>query len=808
MLPVSQVYSELVHYLKDNPTAILQAPPGAGKSTWLPLQLIKDKHYNHIVLLEPRRVAARNIALYLAQCLGEQVGETVGLRMRGETKVSSQTKLEIVTEGLLTRKLQSDPELTGVDLIIFDEFHERSLPADMGLAFALESQAAFRDDLKILIMSATLEHSKLSDVLDCEVIKSDGRSYPIDENYITSAKNKNWLEQIVDVVLQALNDEYGSVLVFLPGQKEITYVHQQLESKNLASNIELHQLIGSQNKSEQQRAMAKPGDGIRKVVLATNVAETSLTIEGIRIVIDSGKQRQSRFNLKNGVSQLETTNISKSSAIQRAGRAGRIEPGCVYRLGTKEEFERRPHSELPSILTSDISTLLLETYAWGATVDELTLLDRPTPAQMSQATKLLKMLQAFDDNAKLTSLGSEMLRFGSDLRFAHTLLKAKELDKDYPGIYVLAIYFVALQEAANRSSADLALSLNQQLTTPHPSFKLQRDYWLKKLGVKPVTTLPIDYLAIVVALAYPDRIAKRRGQGLILANGAGAKLHSDFPLHDDFLCIANMGGVQGQQVYSGCTAELSLLKGALPHLFSEREVCEYQEKTGRFIAAKQECIGAVVVKESANPNGMDVAMRTQAWLSLIHKKGLALLNLASVEQLLVRMELAGTYLPNEFETINQSILLDNLTTWLAPFIEGINSLEQLKKLDLTEAVLAQMSWQQQQKLDELLPKRLKVPTGSFIKVQYQLNGPAKLAVKMQEVYGLTATPSLLNGNLALAMELLSPAMRPLQITQDLAHFWQNSYKDVQKEMKGRYPKHFWPDDPATSVATNRVKSRM
>lgn len=422
MLPVQNIYQQLVITLQSNPITLLQAPPGAGKSTWLPLQLMRDGHFKRIVMLEPRRLAARNIASYLAKCQNESVGQSVGLRIRGESKVSVNTRLEIVTEGMLTRMLQNDPEISDVDLLIFDEFHERSIAADTSLAFALETQSALREDLTIMLMSATLDTQRYTEFFACPVIQSNGRSYPIDEVYIPIKDESRWLDAIPTIIKQALSEQTGSALVFLPGQHEILRVQQALT--DLPNNCIVATLFGEQDKANQQAAIAPAPEGMRKVVLTTNVAETSLTIEGIRIVIDSGKRRAATFNLKTGVTELTTQSISRSSAVQRAGRAGRIEPGVVYRLGSKQTFERRNSHDNPEILTSDISQLMLEAKQWGTSIEELTLLDKPTEQQGIQASNLLSMLEAIDSKGKLTPLGSKMLGFGADIRLAHMLLKA------------------------------------------------------------------------------------------------------------------------------------------------------------------------------------------------------------------------------------------------------------------------------------------------------------------------------------------------------------------------------------------------
>ena len=808
MLPVQNIYQQLLTTLQSNPITLLQAPPGAGKSTWLPLQLMRDGHFKRIVMLEPRRLAARNIANYLAQCQNEKVGQSVGLRVRGESKVSSNTRLEIVTEGMLTRMLQNDPELSDIDLLIFDEFHERSIAADTSLAFALETQSALRDDLTILLMSATLDTERYTQFFDCPVIQSSGRSYPIDEVYIPIKDESRWLDAIPSLIKQALNEQSGSALVFLPGQFEILRVQQALN--DLPSNCLVATLFGEQDKANQQAAIAPAPEGMRKVVLTTNVAETSLTIEGIRIVIDSGKRRAASYNLKTGVTELTTQSISRSSAVQRAGRAGRIEPGVVYRLGSKQTFERRNSHDSPEILTSDISQLMLEAKQWGANISELTLLDTPTTQQCTQAMSLLTMLEAIDGKGKLTKLGSNMLGFGADIRLAHMLLKAQALETELPGIYRLALYLVALLESRINSANELSLALHSQQQRPHPVFKQQLKYWQSRLKVTDSNSeLNTEYLGLLVALAYPDRIAKKRGNGYLLANGAGADLNTDYWHNDDYLAIASMGGHKGARIFAATAISPFELQDYLPHLFTTLTRCEFDEKTARFIHQDEVKLGAITLTSQPSKQKLDKTERAKAWLNLFTKHGFALFNeQPDAQQLLIRMSLASQFMPDTFPAISEQQLIETADDWLGVYLQDIKTLEQLKKFNYFEALQNCFDWTQQTALKTLLPLRLTVPSGSNIKINYQLDGPAKLSVRMQEVYGLTSTPMLANGKLPLLMELLSPGKRSLQLTQDLAHFWASSYRDVQKEMKGRYPKHFWPDDPANSAATNRVKSKM
>ncbi len=816
MLPVTEVYPALVETLKSHNITLLQAPPGAGKSTWLPLQLIRDGHFQHIVMLEPRRLAARNIASYLAQCQNEKLGESIGLRIRQEKHVSKQTKLEIVTEGMLTRMLQKDPELTGIDCVIFDEFHERSIAADTALAFAIETQNVLRDDLKILLMSATLDTKRIQEKFNCPVVASQGRSFPIDEVYVPLKNEKRWLDEIPTLIKQAMDEQTGSCLVFLPGQREISRVAQAL--RGLGDDIQICPLYGDQTKSVQQAAIAPAKLGTRKIVLSTNVAETSLTIEGIRIVVDSGRKRAAKFNLNTGVTELKTVNISLASAIQRAGRAGRIEPGVVYRLGSKEAFKRREPHDTPDILCADISSLILEAKQWGTELNTLDFLDTPSIPQQQQANGLLTMLEAIDDKQKLTLLGEKLLSLGTDIRWAHMLTKAKVLEPKLQGIEILSIYLVALFESRVNREPELTTALQLQCKSPQPVFSKQLNFWLKRLSKKTAARLNYSYLPLLVALAYPDRLAKKRGEGYLLANGAGVDCRSDHWVNDEFIAIAELGGKQGTHIFSATAVDIHQLQEYLPYLFQKKQVCEFIEKSGRFLYEDRLMLSAIIVDRKPLHTAIDEAIRTEAWIDLIKKRGFSLFdaysnNLAEKDrnafiQLLTRMTLAAKFFPNEYPEVNEQSLLNSLGNWLAPFLTTIKNLEQLKKVNLIEPLKSCFDWNAQVRLNSLLPECLKVPSGSNITITYQKDGPAKLSVRMQEVYGLSASPVLGKGKVPLLMDLLSPARRSLQLTQDLQGFWKGSYYEIQKEMKGKYPRHFWPDNPEVAIATNKTKKKM
>ena len=532
-----------------------------------------------------------------------------------------------------------------------------------------------------------------------------------------------------------------------------------------------------------------------------------MTIEGVRVVVDSGKKRGAVYNLNTGVSELHTQSISKASAIQRAGRAGRIEPGVVYRLGEKAHFDRRVAHDLPQIKTSDISSLMLEAKVWGCDITELPLLDQPSNAQLKQAKQLLQMLEALDADGKLTKFGTQIHSFGTEPRYAHMLLKSRELETQIPGCCTLACALVSMWEQGKQQEFDVSIALASMLAQPSASFKHAFQHWCRRLKVSKQQNLPMSALPILVALAYPDRVAKRRGQGFLMANGAGVQVKEAMWPTADYLAVVSLGGQKGAHIFSAVQLHLDELESYLPYLISDTTVCEFDPRKKRFIHEDRKMLGQIVLSAAQSKQEIDTEARTQAWLELIKNQGLKIFNSYSdCEQLLTRFALASKYYPGKFIDLTEQQLLDDLT-WIMPYIEQVKQFESLLKMPLKEALMSRLDWQLQQALEHYLPTRIKVPSGSNIKLTYQLDGPAKLSVRMQEVFGMLETPSLCDGRLPLLMELLSPAQRPLQLTQDLAHFWGNSYKEVQKEMKGRYPKHRWPDNPAIEPAGSSLKKK-
>ncbi|ELA8130301.1 ATP-dependent helicase HrpB [Vibrio parahaemolyticus] len=816
-LPIEAVMPQLLTAVKHQHQVILKAAPGAGKSTYFPLQLIQNQVVTgKVIMLEPRRLAARNIARYLADQLGEQVGQRVGYRVRGETKVSASTQLEIVTEGVMTRMIQNDPELDGVDLLIFDEFHERSIHADTALALSLEVQEALRDDLKLVVMSATLDQEALQFLLpEACYIESEGRSFAVETRYAPLTANDHLPTVMAKNIDSLMNKESGSLLAFLPGVAAIKQVQERLS--HLPDDVEVCPLYGQLSFTEQQRAISPAEKGKRKVVLATNIAETSLTIEGIRLVVDSGLERVARFDLKNGLTRLEQTRIAQSSAIQRAGRAGRIEEGICVRLYSESQLKQQPQVPQPEILHSDLASLVMELAFWGTTdIHELKWLDIPSAAALRQAKQLLFSLGLITEQGQLTAEGKQAYDLGVEPRAAAMLIKSQSHSDKMVNVALAA---VALIEEPERNVTNIAHSLHRWLSGSHPkkSLLLKR---AQSLAHKLDTTFSLrevdeDALPLVLSLAFPDRIAQQRANQFgrfALANGHGAECRPDDMLGGcEYLVAIDLmrSHSNSSQIHLACELDVNILQTTFDSLFSTKEVVDWDEKKGRLVAEKQRKLGQLVIERVSLPNPGKEKM-TQALLTYVRRQGLSSLNWTpAAESLLERIRCAVDWLPEQaWPMFDEVSLLDSLDEWLEPYMTSVASVKELSKINLVEALNARLGWPLNQHLDEWLPEHYQLPTGTKKRIRYQHGHEPVLSVRMQEVFGESTSPTVALGRKRLVLELLSPAQRPLQVTSDLAAFWNGSYKDVQKEMKGRYPKHVWPDDPANHVATTKTKRQL
>lgn len=822
-LPILAVIPDLLAGVEHSPQLILKAAPGAGKSTYFPLALLKSGLVDgKIIMLEPRRLAARNIARYLSQQLGESVGKTVGYRVRGETKVCSDTRLEVVTEGIMTRMIQNDPELDGIGALIFDEFHERSIHADTALALSLEVQSVLRDDLKIIVMSATLDQTALQQLLPlAEYVESQGRGYPIDVRYQSIGVNEPLVPAMAKQIRTLMSNEQGSLLVFLPGAASITALADQLS--DLPSDVDVCPIYGQMSFSEQQKAISTAPQGKRKVVLATNIAETSLTIEGIRMVVDSGLERVARFDLKTGITRLEQVRIAQSSAEQRAGRAGRLEAGICVRLYSEAQFNQQPKVSAPEILQSDLAPLMLELAQWGVkNANELQWLDLPPASAMNQASSLLQSLGLMDKQNQLTAMGKEAHRLGVEPRIAAMLLK---VENENPALFNSAVALAALLEELERQILDLQHSLNRWQQGSHPKSKpmTQRANTLanKLDAVFSLSQVKSSLLSLVACLAFPDRIAQKRGKGygqFLLANGHGAFIDESQPLAGSDYVVAldlmrSLGSSnqisQSSRIFCALDLDIDALESQFGFLFATSEQVDWDEKAGRLVAEERCCLGDVVIRRRTLPEP-DKQKMTQALLNYVERKGLSVLNWSEqTVQWLERVRCGIEWLDDEeWPAMDDASLLSELREWLEPYLIGITSVKALQKVPLIEALNARLGWPLNQQLDEWLPVAHVLPTGTHKRIRYQCGKEPVLSVRMQEVFGEKSSPVIAKGRQAIVMELLSPAQRPLQVTRDLAGFWAGAYKEVQKEMKGRYPKHVWPDDPANHVATTKTKRQL
>ncbi|KUR02626.1 ATP-dependent RNA helicase HrpB [Enterobacter bugandensis] len=803
-LPVAVVLPELLAALQHAPQVLLNAPTGAGKSTWLPLQILKEgKIAGKIILLEPRRLAARNVAQRLAELLNEKPGETVGYRMRAETCVGPSTRLEVVTEGILTRMLQNDPELNGVGLVILDEFHERSLQADLALALLLDVQQGLRDDLRLLIMSATLDNERLRQALpDAPVISSEGRAFPVERRYQPLPAHQRFDEAVAIATADLLRQAPGSLLLFLPGVGEIQRVQERLAAR-VGSDVLLCPLYGALSLTEQRKAILPAPAGQRKVVLATNIAETSLTIEGIRLVVDSAQERVASFDPRTGLTKLLTQRISQASMVQRAGRAGRLEPGICLHLTSAEQAERAAQQSTPEILQSDLSGLVMDLLLWGCPdPEQLTWLNPPPVVNLAAARSLLTQLGALEGE-RLTVRGQKMAALGNDPRLAAMLVAAQGEDEIATAAKLAAI----LEEPPRGGSCDLgqAFSRNQG------NWQQRAQQLCKRLNCRGGSP-DGDKIASLLALAFPDRIARRRGLDgrYQLANGMGAMLDSDDALtrHEWLIAPLLLQGSQSPdaRILQAIAVDIDALTRTCPQLLQQSDIVEWDDAQGTLKAFRRSQIGKLILgtKPLAKPSEEELH---QAMLNGIREKGLNVLNWTpEAEQYRIRLHCAAKWLPEYgWPAVDDETLLATLEQWLLPQMSGVHSLRALKALDVKTALQNLLDWSLRQRLDSELPGHYTVPTGSRIAIRYHEDNPPALAVRMQEMFGEATTPSIAEGRVPLVLELLSPAHRPLQITRDLGAFWAGSYREVQKEMKGRYPKHVWPDDPANTAPTRRTK---
>jgi ATP-dependent helicase HrpB len=815
-LPINAVLPQVRAALAKHGGAVLQAAPGAGKTTRVPLALLQEPWLKgqRILMLEPRRLATRAAARFMASTLGEKPGETVGFRVRLESQVSSRTRIEVVTEGILTRRLQHDPALEGIGLVIFDEFHERSLDGDLGLALTLESQGALRPDLKILVMSATLDGAAVAGLLgDVPVVTSEGRVYPVETRYVPADPQRRFDADMASLIRRALREEAGSVLAFLPGEGEIRRVASLLAESGLPADTSIHALYGALPPAEQDAAIRPAAAGARKVVLATTIAETSLTIEGIRVVVDGGQKRAPRFDPRTGMARLETVRVSAASADQRRGRAGRLEPGVCYRLWSEAEMRGFAPFDKPEILAADLAPLALELAAWGvADPRQLRWLDAPPKAAYDQAVTLLTQLGALDNAGRITALGRGMASLPLHPRLAHMLLRAKEMGQGALACDLAALLSERdiMRQAADadvRTRLEIIAARRMESAAPvnrgalmrvrETAADLRRQLKVKSDGSSPAEAGPL------LALAYPDRIAQQRGgRGRYrLAGGGGACLNEADPLAaGEFLVAAEMeGDAREGRIYLAAPLTAADIEGLFPNGIADVTATEWDARTESVAARQQRRFGAIVLADRAHgkPDGEAVAA---AMVLGVRQMGLACLPWTDdIQVWRQRVAFLGRVRPEDgWPDLSDEHLLATLEDWLAPMLPGISRRSHLDRLDLAGALRALVPWPLQRRLDELAPAQLEVASGARIAVDYEpAEGPV-LAMQLQHLFGQLDTPRVADGRVAVTLHLLSPARRPIAVTKDLRSFWANVYPEVRKEMRGRYPKHHWPEDPLSA----------
>ncbi len=819
-LPIDSLLADIRTRLQVNTALVIQAPPGAGKTTRVPLALLDEPWLKglKLVMLEPRRLAARAAARHMAAELGEGVGGTVGYRVRMDTRVGPKTRLEIVTEGVLTRLLQDDPALSSYGAVIFDEFHERSLQADLALALSLEARSALRPDLKLIVMSATLDATPVARLMgDAPVLTSEGRMYPVETRYLPGREREQLLPQVQLAVERALSEEPGNLLVFLPGVGEIRRLEQRLRER-AGGDVLITPLYGDLDNAAQDRAIEPPPPGKRKVVLATSIAETSLTIEGIRVVVDAGQMRVPRFDPVSGMSRLITVRVSRASADQRRGRAGRLESGVCYRLW--RESEQLAPASTPEILAADLAGLVLELARWGVTkAGDLHWLDAPPDAAYSQAQELLRELGALDEEGRITPHGRELLSLPLHPRLAHMVIRGKAL-----GWGALACDLAALLSERDplrlpggETRADVHLRL--QLMQRNDSESRNRTKLLHVAAADLRNTIRVGARdaeagdeGVLLALAYPDRIAQRRSgetPRYLLTNGRGALLADGDGLgKSPWLAVAQLDG-EAREARIFLAARLTR-EDILQHFSGQittGESVSWDESNGAVLARRQKRLGALVLEDAAAGSVSPEAV-TQALLQAVRQRGLDVLPWTPVlRNLQARILFLRRVLGEEWPDVSDAALLTGIEPWLTPWMQGMSRLSHLERLALTDAFMGLMDHRKRKALDEFAPSHIKVPSGSDIRVDYTEGETPVLRVRLQEIFGLADTPRLAQGRVPVMLHLLSPAQRPVQVTQDLKGFWQRTWPEVKKELKGRYPKHPWPEDPLSAPATRGARRR-
>ena len=830
ILPIHEVLDDVKNVLKAHSTLILQAPPGAGKSTVVPISLLDESWLKDkiIIMLEPRRVAARMVATQMSRLLGEEVGQSVGYQVKMNSCYTNKTKILVVTEAILVRRLQANQTLDDVAMVIFDEFHERSIHTDLSLALSLQVQELLRDDLKILIMSATLNSEEISKLLgDVPVITSKGKNYEVETTYLDIKTKQPDFKAINSVLLnttlKATKENDGDILIFLAGVKEIKNLQTSLVNSSLSKDILVLPLYSVLSKKEQDMAILKSQK--RKIILSTNIAQTSLTIEGVKVVIDSGLEKLSRYNYANAMDHLELAFISKDSAVQRAGRAGRLSNGKCYRLWHEHKILQQ--STKPEILRTDLSSLLLDLALWGVDdFGELKWLDIPHVKILEETKEVLKELSMLDDSFKITDFGRDALSLGLHPRFAYMILKANDLGFAYEACLLASLLSEKDIFSNSQRDSDIYSRFTHLYEKDFESAYINRhrakeartqaDFFYNKLkSIKKVakknSEIDQEMLSVLLLFAYPDRLAKQRikdDNKYKLSNGKGAILHGEDTLfNQEFLVAANL---QANDRDSFINLALSISLEKIEQYFSSfiknEESITYNKEAGKFDIRESSYflelqLHSKPIQAPKNQNFKKLL------LDLVKKEGLELL---SWNKKAISLKARVNFLNHhtEFKNFSDDALLNTLDIWLEPYLEGVTTIKALEDLNVYNMLLSFLSWEDQQLLDTLAPSSVKVPSGSNIYIDYEDYEKPSMKVKIQEVFGLHETPKVLNNTLALQIHLLTPAMTPMQITYDLKSFWENSYSEVRKEIRGKYKRHYWPENPFEAVATSKTKKHM
>lgn len=812
-LPVSAVLAEIAGALSGARRAVLSAPPGAGKTTLVPIYLLQQRWRGDgkIILLEPRRLAARAAAGRMADLLHEDVGDTVGYRMRLDNRISSKTRIEVVTEGVFARMVLDDPELSDVSTVIFDEFHERSLDGDFGLALALDVQTGLREDLRILVMSATLDVERISALMGgAPVIQSLGRTFPIDIRYEERWQGMPVDEKVARVIREAHASETGSILAFLPGQSEITRTAARLEG-HFPDDTDIIPLYGNLSQKEQDAAIKPAASGRRKIVLATSIAETSITIDGVRVVVDSGLQRLPVFEPATGITRLETVRASRASADQRAGRAGRTEPGVAIRLWHQGQTAALSAFTPPQILASDLAGLALDLAHWGVhDPSSLAFLDAPPEAALKESVALLKNLGALDESGALTPQGRLMRGLSLPPRLAAMVIAVAG---EGSGKKAAMLAVMLTEQGLGGNDIDLDDRLRRFLADRGERAQAARKLAFRLLdtvGDMPAANdLPSEAGPLLLH-AYPDRIALQRGARgrYVMANGRGAELAETERLAASrMLVVADITGRAAQpRILAAAGIDRADIEERMPHLIVQQDQLLFDKASGQARARRVVRLGAIILDETPLPRP-DGEQAAQALANGVRDFGIGILPFSKeTAQLRDRIGFLNASIGEPWPDVSDEALLSRLDEWFIPFQHGVRSLQDIRPGSLSEGILSLVPHEVARDLGRLAPTHFEAPTGQRHPIRYDASEPT-LSIRVQELFGLKAHPAIAQGRLPLLLELTSPAHRPIQTTRDLPGFWAGSWKDVRADMRGRYPRHPWPEDPADALPTSRAKPR-